>query len=402
MVIDAETLTWLRSPAGSALLADLAERELHDDDLLRELTRLRRTYPPELARAALEQTLLRRRAAGRLPQAEQLFYTRDALEQLSAQPVADWRAQRIAGLAADAADLGCGIGGDSLALARAGIFVTAVDRDPLRLLLTAVNAEVLGLSDRVQTRAADLERDPPPPAAALFCDPARRTEQRRLQDPAAYSPSLTRVLSWRQLTPLLAVKLAPGIDAALLPTDAELEFVSLDGEMKEAVLWIGPAAAGRTATLLRRSRSTPESPAVIRFSADQVLPPQLSSSRRFLIEPDPAIIRAGLVSNLAAQLDAAQLDPQIAYLTADHDRVSPYARAWPILQQLPFNLKQLQRTLRDYDVGAVTVKKRGSPLETDQLARRLSGNGTQPLVVVLTRVANQPTALICGEISRTW
>ncbi len=401
-MIDAEILTWLRSPVGRALLAELAERELHDADLLRELTRLRRRFPPELARAALEQALLRRRAAGRLPHADRLFYTRDALEQLSAQPVAEWRARRIASLAADIADLGCGIGGDTLAWAGTGLSVTAVDRDPLRLLLTAVNAELLGLGDRVRTLAADLDHDDPPPAAALFCDPARRTEQRRIQDPLAYSPALPRVLSWRQRSSLLAVKLAPGIDAALLPTDGELEFVSLDGEMKEAVLWLGAAPAGRTATLLRRGNSPQEPVTAVRFSADHPQPPQLSNVRRFLIEPDPAIIRAGLVSNLAAHLDAAQLDPQIAYLTADHDRVSPYARAWPVLQHLPFNLKHLQRALRDFDVGPVTVKKRGSPLETDQLARKLSSDGSQPLVVVLTRVANQPTALICGEISRTW
>jgi hypothetical protein len=66
------------------------------------------------------------------------------------------------------------------------------------------------------------------------------------------------------------------------------------------------------------------------------------------------------------------------------------------LNWLPFNLKRLRARLRALAAGAITVKKRGSPLDTDALARQLSGNDSRPLVVVLTRVADQP-ALICEE-----
>ncbi|HMP42872.1 MAG TPA: hypothetical protein PKA05_21020 [Roseiflexaceae bacterium] len=114
-----------------------------------------------------------------------------------------------------------------------------------------------------------------------------------------------------------------------------------------------------------------------------------------LYEPDPAIIRAGLVGTLAQQLGAAQIDAQIAYLTSDDLRPSRMARCWRILEWHPFNLKRLRARLRTFDTGPVTVKKRGSPLDTDTLARRLSGNGQRPLVVVLTRVLDQPAMLIC-------
>jgi hypothetical protein len=115
----------------------------------------------------------------------------------------------------------------------------------------------------------------------------------------------------------------------------------------------------------------------------------------YLYEPDPAILRARLVATLAEQLGAAQLDREIAYLTADRAIATPFARCWRVLEWLPFSLKRLRARLRALDAGAVTVKKRGSPLDTDSLARKLSDGGTRPLVVVLTQAQGRPVALIC-------
>jgi THUMP domain-containing protein len=115
----------------------------------------------------------------------------------------------------------------------------------------------------------------------------------------------------------------------------------------------------------------------------------------YFYEPDPAIIRARLVAALAEQIGAAQLDREIAYLTAQRAVATPFARCWRVIEWLPFGLKRLRARLRALDAGAVTVKKRGSPLDTDALARQLSGDEARPLVVVLTRVSGQPVALIC-------
>jgi hypothetical protein len=121
----------------------------------------------------------------------------------------------------------------------------------------------------------------------------------------------------------------------------------------------------------------------------------LTEPQAFLYEPDPAVIRARAVAALAERLGAAQIDPEIAYLTAGQAIATPFARCWRVLEWQQFGLKRLRARLRALDAGAVTVKKRGSPLDTDALARRLSGNGARPLVVVLTQVAGQPAALIC-------
>jgi SAM-dependent methyltransferase len=319
-----------------------------------------------------------------------MLFTREALEQASAATVAAHRARRLAQVG-NVADLGCGIGGDTIALAGAGAQVIAVERDPIRLALARFNVEVLGLASRVSFLERDLLREPPPSAAALFCDPARRSGERRLFDPDDFQPPLSHVLSWRQHTPALAVKLAPGIQRSVIPEDAEVEFVSLDGDLKEAVIWCGPyATTSRRATVLGSDGS------MSTMIATTPATPSLSPPLAVLYEPDPAVIRAGLVAELAHQLGAYQLAPDIAYLTAHTALPTPFARAWPIITWMPFQLKRLRALVRELDAGVVTVKKRGSPLDTDSLARQLSGSGQRHLVVVLTQMPDGPIAIICS------
>jgi protein-L-isoaspartate O-methyltransferase len=394
-LMDRETLHWLRTSAGQRLLAELAEVPLSDAEVLPTLTRLRAHYSPEQARAAVEQTLLRRRAAAKFPDAARLFFTREALEQASSAAVASHRARRFAGAGcAHVLDVGCGIGADTLALARAGCAVTALERDPLRLALAQANAEAVGLDGRIAFVHADAQTEPLPAADALFCDPGRRAGGRRRFSVEQYEPPLSHVLRWRERFAPLAVKLAPGVSIDELHAAApyELEFVSLGGELKEAVLWCGPlATAARRATVLHAKKAatlTSDGPGV---------PPPLTPPDAILYEPDPAIIRAGLVAHLAGKLGAAQLDASIAYLTAPTVQATPFARAWHIIEWQPFNLKRLRARLRALEAGSVTVKKRGSPLDTDQLARQLRGRGTQKLLVVLTQVQAQPAVLICRE-----
>jgi len=392
--VDLETFAWLRSPQGQAVLEELATRPLGEDDTLRELERLRQRVTPEQARAALELALLRRRASAKFPAAGRLFFTREALEQASAAPVAAHRAARLAPCG-HVADLGCGIGGDTLALAAAGARVTAVERDPLRLAMARTNAEALGLGERIDWLLRDLSIAEPPPADALFSDPGRRAGGQRRFQVERYDPPLSRVLAWQARTPALAVKVAPGIDLTAAPTDAEVEFVSLDGELKEAVIWCGPLArVARQATLVSSDANVPTHTLWAAHGAARATVP-VTEPDAMLYEPDPAVIRAGLVTDLAVRIGAAQIDPEIAYLTAPAYVATPFARAWPVLAWFPFSLKRLRARLRDLGAGPVTVKKRGSPLDSDALARQLSGDGARPLVVVLTRVRGQPAALIC-------
>jgi SAM-dependent methyltransferase len=405
-----ETFSWLLTSAGQALLAEAMACDLSDAAQLRELTRLRRLATPERATAAYEIAVLRRRAAAKFGAAVLLYFTREALEQASGERIASYRAGRYQSYDT-VADLCCGAGGDTLALAGVAA-VIAVDRDPLRLAMAAANARALGLADRISFVEADLQQTPAPDAAAIFFDPARRSGGKRVFALSDYRPPVALARRWRERMPAIGIKVAPGVtdeDIAALDDPAlEVEFISVDGELKEALLWHGPLATpGRRATLLtdgrpatddrRRARDddTDHDSVFTIHDSQFTIQPVLSAPSAYLYEPDPAVIRAHVIGQLANQLGAAQIDREIAYLTAGRAIGTPFARCWRVIEWLPWNLKRLRVRLHALDVGAVTVKKRGSPLDTDALARQLSGDGLRALVVVLTRVADQPAALIC-------
>jgi hypothetical protein len=100
------------------------------------------------------------------------------------------------------------------------------------------------------------------------------------------------------------------------------------------------------------------------------------------------------VTTLAAQLGAHQLDPDIAYLTSDRLTPTPFARAFVLEAAMPFSQKRLREKLRAMNVGNVTVKKRGSPLDPETFARSLKLKGDEERIVFLTHVNGKPWMLI--------
>lgn len=389
---------FLTGPAGREALAWLAAEDLSEARTLVLLAALRSTLTPEQAGAALTLARLRRRAASKFSRAGEMFFTPEGLEQASGEHIAAWRARRFAAAGyARVADLGCGVGGDTLALAALpGVLVLGVDRDRLRLRLARANLRAYGR--QAVWLAADLTRALPlcgVPAA--FFDPARREHGRRVFSVRSYQPPLDTITAWR--FDGLAVKLSPGValDEVRPYTDAGagLEFISAQGELKEAVLWTGAFGfVGRCA-----SRIDADGHGEILMPAGLPAPP-LSMPRAYLYEPDPAVIRAGLLGELAAHLGITlyRLDETIAYLTGDGAVDTPWARVWPVEAWMPFHLKRLRAALVERGIGRVTVKKRGSPIAPEALIGKLRLNGDgRPAVVVLTRAAGQPCALICGE-----
>ncbi|GGS93842.1 class I SAM-dependent methyltransferase [Streptomyces griseoviridis] len=377
----------LLTPAGRALLD-----EVRDTDPAQELavaTRLRRTHPADLVSAALGQARLRQRAVAKFGAADagRMFFTPNGVEQSTRASVAAYRAARFAELGVTSvADLCCGIGGDAIALARRGIRVLAVDRDPVAAAAARANAGALGLGDLIEVREADVTEVATDGYDAVFVDPARRGGRGRIFDPEAYSPPLSWAVAAARTAPrAAALKVAPGIPHEAVPADAEAEFLSDGGDVKEAVLWFGTAPGAVRATLLPGPRTL----------LSRALPdPEVRPPGRYLYEPDGAVVRAHLVAEVAEEVGGGLLDATIAYVTADTLRPTPYATAYEITDLLPFNVKKLKALLRERGVGVLTVKKRGSAVEPEELRRKVKPQGPNSATVFLTRVAGAPTMLV--------
>ncbi|MFC4535118.1 THUMP-like domain-containing protein [Sphaerisporangium dianthi] len=389
----------LLTPRGQKALGEAVGAVTDGTDPVAAATRLRKTYDAPLAAAALTQARLRARGAVKFGQdAARMYFTPDGLEQATRTEVAAHRARRFAP-GARVVDACCGIGGDLIALARAGCEVDAVDLDPLTVEVARANAVALDLGGRVTVRAADAAETGPEAYDVLFADPGRRSTGRRVFDPMAYSPPWPTVLDMVARARAACLKVAPGIPYEFIPAGAEAEWVSYRGEVKEAVLWTGafteggPAEGGaagaprRSATLLPSGHT---------LTADPALgPPDHGPVGRYLYEPDGAAIRAHLVAEVAAQVSGRLLDPQIAYITGDVPASTPWASRYEVLETLPFSLKRLRAALRERRVGTVTLKKRGSALDLERLRKDLHLSGDKSCVVVLTRIGERPFAYIC-------
>ncbi|MDX2644013.1 class I SAM-dependent methyltransferase [Streptomyces sp. PA03-1a] len=387
--VDLDAFSALLTDEGQSLLTSL--RDYDPAAELAAATRLRREHDAGLVAAALTQARLRQRAAAKFGEdAYRMYFTPDGVEQSTRASVARHRAERFAALGVRRlADLCCGIGGDAVPLARAGVKVLAVDRSPLTCAVVRANAEALGLADLIEVRCADVTQTATDGFDAVFADPARRGGRGRIFDPEAYSPPLSWAVAAARRAPLAAVKVAPGIPHEAVPEDAEAEWVSDHGDVKEAVLWFGTTPGARRATLLPSGATLP---------AAGLPDPQVRPVGRWLYEPDGAVIRAHMVADVAAQVGGGLIDGTIAYVTSDEPHTTPYATAYEITDVLPFNLKRLKALLREREVGVLTVKKRGSAVEPEEVRRRVKPQGPHAATVFLTRVAGAPSMLVGGPV----
>ncbi len=383
-------ISWLTTSEAAAHIDQARSDLAAGTNSLTVLDRLRARVSPVHARAIL--TLLEGRAAARakFEDADHLYFDRAAAEQATAERISRHIAARFEG-AHRIADLGSGAGADTLALLEQAP-VLAVDHDAARLAMLRANAAVRGSDDRLETLEADLTSIAlPAEIDAIWLDPGRRDARGRVLDPDRWSPPLPVALELGRRVPRAGIKVAPGIDLTHVPPDAEIEFVSLDGSLGVAVIWLGSAVATpRRATVLPSGNTlaTPEDPPVA-----EVHPPGVC-----LYDPDPSIGRAQLIGTLAQQLDAWQLDRSLAYLSSDEAHDTPFARRFRIERWLPFSERQLLNALRDLDAARVEVMRRGSPVDTNALERRLNRtlhNGTRVLTIALTRSAGEHIAIIC-------
>jgi hypothetical protein len=393
-VFTLDDVAYLRSQSGAAALGEVADLALTDATRIADIAQARARFG-ERAPVLVETTLLRRRAADKLDglcpdsRVADWLFTDEALQQATAAPVARHRAHRLAAAAPGLVhDATCSIGTEVAALGGAGVRALGSDIDPVRLAMARHN-----LGPNADLCRADalhpVTRD-----AVVVVDPARRHDGRRRSRPDDYRPGLSQLMDvYRDRN--LVVKCAPGMDFDELRRrgfDGEIEVTSYRGSVREACLWsAGLAAPGvhRRASVIDRGEeltdAEPGDCAVRRAG-------------RWIIDPDGAVVRAGLVRHYAARHGLWQLDPDIAYLSGD--RLPPAVRGFEVLDQLAFDERRLRQALSALDCGSLEILVRGVQVDPDALRRRLRLRGGRPLSAVITRVgsgsAGRATAFVCS------
>lgn len=371
--------------ASSALFETIAHPDSEETEFHLQ-QRLRSEFPVEMVIAALTLQDIRRKAAAskKFARAEQMWLTPTGLEQATAESVARHKAQRFEG---SVWDYCCGIGGDSIALAER-CEVHSVDLDPAMCLRTEWNAEVYGVRERVQTLVADVSL-PSDHTGLLHIDPDRRPGGRqrmmRIED---YSPSLDVLRALMSQFRGGAIKLSPASNFGGKFPGAEIELVSLHGECKEATIWFGDLAGDQSfrATALPSGETIAADPMSAR--AD------IATTRAFVFDPDPAIVRTGLLDVLAEREQLARLDDAEEYLTGDQPLVSPWMQTFRVLEVIPNNDREVRAACRRFGFGSVEIKCRHLPIDVERVRRKLPLEGSRPGVLLFARVLGKAQVIV--------
>jgi hypothetical protein len=324
--------------------------------------------------ALIETVVLRRKAAtklGELGDVSGWLFTDDALQQATAAPVAWHRAARLAGAVVH--DATCSIGTELAALRSTAAVVIGSDIDEIRLAMARHNVPDVPLcrADALHPVSRD---------AVVLLDPARRSGGRRRFDPRDYGPPLDALLDTYRGRPTV-VKCAPGIDfdaVRRLGFDGEIEVTSAGGSVREACLWsaeLADSAVRRRACVLDRDE-------VVTDADPDDCPARPAG--RWIVDPDGAIVRAGLVRHYAARHGLWQLDPDIAYLSGDHRPAG--VRGFEVIDELPLREKVLRQALSQRDCGQLEILVRGVDVDPDALRRRLRPAGHTAASLVITRI----------------
>jgi SAM-dependent methyltransferase len=395
--MDRTELVELLSPEGLRLLDSLPPYE-SNSDVVRMVAELRKAgHAPGLVSAVLSQSRLRARAVPKFGEfASRMLFTEAGLEQATRLRVAALHAGRFVGAGIHrVVDLGCGIGGDAMAMAAMELDVTAVDADEVTATVASFNLAPFANAHVVH---ADAESFDLTEFDGAWVDPARRTaghgNTTRLTRPEDYSPSLDWVFGLAERMPI-GVKLGPGHDRDLIPADAEAQWVSVDGKLVEMGLWFGVLAREgirRSALLLTRVGV-----AELTAPADSE-DAQVGPLGEYLYEPDGAVIRARLIGDLARSLGAQMLSEGIAYLTSPALQETPFAAAFRVLEVLPFDEKKLRLALQERRIGTLEIKKRGVDVDPASLRTRLRLKGAESGTLVLTRAGGHRVALLVERV----
>lgn len=423
----ASTLAPLLTAEGWALLSSMDRYKAHDALSLTQRLR-RKGYSADLVSAALTQARLRAQAEAKFGNfAHSMIFTQTGLEQATRLPVAAHHARRFAEALEGSGphrivDLGCGIGADSLAFASLDLQVTAIDADETAAACATVNLMPFSNAQVHQAEATEVDLND---FDAVWLDPARRqagdSGTRKLFDPETFSPPLSFASAVAQRGLAMGVKLGPGLPHSAIPEAAETQWTSIEGDLLEATLWFNATArpgVRRSALVLRSvpgeaPEQIPRQLTGVELSSPHPYQPEqqdapLGPVSGYLYEPDPAVIRAGLVADLARATGAHLFDPHIAYLGSDTELQTPFARGYRVLEVLPYHLKTLKGWLRERNIGILEIKKRGMAVTPEELRRHLlpapqrsAGQERRQMTLVLTRIGQERYAIAVDPLPAT-
>ena len=333
------------------------------------ISRIAKQTSADAAAWAFSQWNLRKRAKARgFEKADQMLFSKEALEQATHPEIAKFHASRFPeGVLV--ADLTTGLGSDLVALAARGRAIGYDTNDSCGMFSLA-HLIASGLEANATVSVGDSMSEGWKFEYA-FADPSRRVDGRRTLNPDDFSPNPTQLAERMSALRLGLIKLSPILgDEFLDSLGTRVEFVSYGGECREALVFCGSQVVpGRFAVLVEEKAYLPAAP------------PMLGSEEAstFIYEADPAAIRAHALGSIDNRL--LSLGDSNGYLTSDSELRSPWLTAYRVLQSGKFDLRSVKSRLTD--AGRVVVKSRAPNVDVIRVSKALSGKGKKGAILAL-------------------
>jgi len=356
---------------------------------------------PEIEKL-LEVVHLRIKGKKKFPRAHQMKFNRDGLAQASSKHVAEyrtWKMRQKLGEVQKSLDVGGGIGGDTIAMALRWK-VLSVERNPITMEMLKHNVQVYNANKNVDFILGDILKllddsefqKKLEDINCIFFDPSRRAKGKRTVKIEEYEPHLSLVEKLKHFSQNICVKIAPGVDLSRIKYDCDIEVISYKGEVKEVVLWFGKFKTSSDKKVILATK-LPEKITWIQKSKRYNVP--VSEPKDFIYEPDPAFIKAHLISDIAEMYDLSQLHKKIAYLTSDSFIDIPILKCYHVLTYETLDYSSINNSLSTLDIGNVDLKARGISVDLKSIQKSIHGNGRKKGLLILTKVLNKPSAIIC-------
>jgi len=324
------------------------------------------------------------------PDSLNLIYTEKGAQQASSKMLAQYHSEKFQQFST-IADLCCGNGIDLLHLAAGKTKVFAVDLDENTLKTAKYNSSEFSNIEFILVKSEDINEA----VDAIFIDPDRRTDSIRTVRVDDMSPALSDILQLRSKTPNIAIKLSPATDYSFLKlVDAHtFEFISEEGVLKEILLCFGDIA---TKKVTRKAILLPDG--IHLSNTNSSIP--VVGIHEFVFEPDPAVIRAGLVQELGAEIGYSLIDKHLALLTGKQTVFNNFGTTYKTITSFSYDLKMLHKYCRQQQIGELVIKTRGFPITVEKFRHKLKLKGKQKAILFIIRLGDDHEMIIAERSTK--
>ena len=381
----------------------------------KQLKTIRDKHTATLSSKALAQVDIQKSAYlkhGKIP--EYILFTRQSLEQSTQWTVAQIHGHRYKKIkSGKIADLGCGVGIDSWAIAQNITHETKLTAYELQAEEATLATHNLKKFSNVTVKnqnifdinfkQAEFE--------AIYVDPARRKNNKRILDPKQWTPPLDTVYEWLNYCPNIGIKIAPGTQYSHLHPDSETNWLSINGQLVEASMWFGKLKnhTGKTATVINTKQE--KQPLILKYTFDnnatncqtQIDVTKIPLQKNlYITQIDPAILRANGLSYIAKEINGKLISENISYLISNQEnqntKIQNIIKQLKIIDYCQLKPKKIDQMLQTHDIGTIEIKKKGTDIIPDSFRKKIKLKGKNKATLILTRYQSKHIALLAQNL----